>query len=81
MTTTFYVSWSIKKSNRVLCWYASKEVNTEEEARAKYEAKMKDGKVRDMTLWKKDTYKPDELEHWTHPYDCIDFRALCTYSR
>ena len=81
MTTTYYISWHIKKSNRVKCWYASKEVETEAEARAMYDKKINDPKVIDMYLWKKDAYQPAELVNWPHSYDKNDFRILSTYTR
>lgn len=81
MTTTYYISWQVKKSNRTRAWYASKEFTTEAEARAKYDAKRMDGKVITLYLWKKESYRPDELANWAHPYNFDKFDTLATFAK
>ena len=82
MTTTYYISWQIKKSNRVCAWYSSKEVDTEEEARAMYEAKMQNAKVIDARLWKKDHYESNEMaDPEAYPHGSHAFNVLAVYSR
>lgn len=76
MTTQYYISWQVKKSNRVRAWYSSKMVATEAEARKMYDKKLEDARVIDLRLWQKDTYKPEEIENYSHPYDRVVFSNL-----
>lgn len=81
MTTTYYISWETKKSNRARAWYASKEVTTEAEARAMYDNRIQNPKTQTAYLWRKETYKPNEVHNWGFPYDPINYKTLSYYSK
>lgn len=80
MKSEYYIAYQIKKSNRVNAWYASKMVETEEEARKMYAKKLTDTRVREIRLYRRDTYKPEELKNWAHPYDFHSFNIIDSYT-
>ena len=84
MTTTFYVSWMTRATNRSNRWYVSKEFPTEAEARSIYEAKMAQANVREAYLFRKDHSEPEELVpevRARQPWGADSFTQLSTYGR
>ena len=82
MTTTYYISYRIRKSNGVRVDYASKDFETEAEARSYYERKMAQPSVRGAYLWKVDHYSTEEMvDPDAHPNGKDHFTALASYGR
>ena len=82
MTSTYYLSYHIRKSNGTTAWLRTKETSTEAETRAAYEAKIQKPNVVDCHLCRRDHYEPQEMRRPDyHPNGFDDFRILSTYSR
>lgn len=82
MTSTYYLSYHILKSNGATAWLRTPECDTEADARQQYEYKITKPNVVDCCLCRRDHYEPGEMRRPEyHPNGFDDFRILKTYSR
>lgn len=82
MTSTYYLSYHIRKSNGKTAWLRTTEVETEAEARAFYAARIGHENVIDCHIVRRDHYQPEEMRRPDfHPDGFDDYRILVSYSR
>lgn len=82
MTSTYYLSYHIRKSNGTTAWLRTPECETEADARQHYEHKITKPNVIDCCLFRRDHYEPQEMRRPDyHPNGFDDFRILKTYAR
>lgn len=82
MTSTYYLSYQIRKSNGTTAWIRTPECDNEAEARQHYEYKITKPNVIECRLCRRDHYEPEEMMRPDkHPNGFDDFRIRATYSR
>lgn len=84
MTTVYYITYKVRKSNGVRCWYNTGEYKNMEEARERYESEMRRSNVVEMEMIQKDHYEASELVPELakrQPWGADSFRTLRRYDR
>ena len=82
MTSTYYLSYHIRKSNGQTAWLRTPHFETEADIRPLYELKIRKPNVIDCCIFRKDHYQPEEMRRpENHPHGFDDYRIIASYCR